>query len=363
MSSILKTLDNEQGWLKAGFLGFQKAGKTYTSVLLAMGTRKFFKMKGPIAFYDTESGSGYVAQMVEKETGTKLVGVRSRSFRDLMDFGQDCVKSKVSVAIVDSISHPWRELCDSYLAQLNEKRKSRGFAPLQKLEFQHWAAVKGLWSEWTEFYLNSPLHIIICGRAGFEYDMEKNEESGKRELVKSGIKMRVEAEFGFEPSLLVEMDREQVPDGTGNWKLKRKATILGDRFGVIDGAECYDPTFEFFLPHVSRLVKGAHAQVDTTSKTETGADIEGNTEWQKEQKTRTILCEEAQGLILSVYPGQSAVEKKAKVELIEECFGTRSWTAVESMDSSRLRIAVDALRKWVEAKQQETTGKGESKTD
>ncbi len=346
--SILKPLDNEQGWLKAGFLGFQKSGKTHTATLLACGTRKHFKMKGPVAMFDSETGSGYVAEMVQKETGQKLIGVRARSFRALMDMARECEKEKVAVLIVDSVTHVWRELCDSYLAQLNDKRKNKNLYPLQKLEFQHWSSVKGLWAEWSDFYLNSPLHIIICGRAGYEYDMEKNDETGRKELVKTGIKMRVEGEFGFEPSLLIEMDREQSPDGNGGWKIKRKATILGDRFNQIDGKECYDPTFDFFLPHVAKLVKGAHAPVDTASKTDTGADTEGNTEWERERKTRTILCEEAQGLIVSIYPGQTAKEKKLKVDLIEQCFGTRSWTAVESMESTKLRTAVDALRKFVE---------------
>jgi hypothetical protein len=353
--SILKPLDNEQGWLKAGFLGFPKSGKTHTAMLLAIGTRKQMKLKGPIAMYDTESGSNYIAEMVKKETGTALMGVRQRSFKSLMDTAQACLDEKVSVFVVDSVSHPWKELCDSYLVQLNDKRKAKNQYPLQKLEFQHWAAVKSLWQTWSDFYLNSPLHIIICGRAGYEYDMEKNDETGRKELVKTGIKMRVEGEFGFEPSLLVEMEREQIPDNNGGWKIKRKATVLGDRFNQIDGKEASDPTFDFFLPHVAKLVKGAHAPVDTASKTETGADTEGNTEWQREQKTRTILCEEAQGLIVSVYPGQSAAEKKLKTDLIEQCFGTRSWTAVESMDSAKLRTAVDALRKYVEAHKAKTT--------
>lgn len=346
--SLLKPLGNEQGWLKAGFLGFQKSGKTHTATLLAIGTRKHFKMKGPIGFFDTETGSGYVAEMVEKESGQKLVGVRARSFKTLVEMARECEKEKVSVLIVDSVTHVWRELCDSYLAQLNQKRKDKNLYPLQKLEFQHWAAVKGIWAEWTDFYLNSPMHIIICGRAGYEYDMEKNDETGRKELVKTGIKMRVEGEFGFEPSLLVEMEREQIPDGNGGWRIKRKATVLGDRFNLIDAAEAHDPGFDFFLPHVAKLRKGAHAPVDTTTKTETGADAEGNAEWQRESKTRTILCEEAQSLIVGVYPGQSAEEKKAKAAIIREHFGTGSWTAVESMNSADLRVSVDNLRRAVE---------------
>jgi hypothetical protein len=40
---------------------------------------------------------------------------------------------------------------------------------------------------------------------------------------------------------------------------------------------------------------------------------------------------------VNAYPGQAAADKKAKADLIHMAFGTRSWTAVESLDSKRLR--------------------------
>src|SRR5262249_27529377 len=140
----------------------------------------------------------------------------------------------VSVALVDSITHPWRELCDAYLASVNEKRKQFGKRAQMRLEFQDWNVLKPRWAKWTDFYLNSPLHVIICGRAGWEYEsQDRDDGSGKKEQVKSGIKMKTESEFGFEPSLLVEMQREQ--DIDGDHRIVRNAIVLGDRFSVIDG--------------------------------------------------------------------------------------------------------------------------------
>jgi len=338
----LTKLSNDQGYLKAGFLGYQKSGKSYTAIKLAIGVRAFFKHPGPIAFYDTEAGSGYLAEMVRKETSLDLLGVRARSFSALMSFANDCIAEKVSVAVVDSITHPWRELCDSYLAQLNERRAERRLGKMMKLEFQHWAEIKAKWEPWSEFYLNSPLHLIVCGRAGAIWEFEKNEESGRKELIKAGTKMKVEGEFGFEPSLLVEMERDQVPDGKGGFKLIHTATVLGDRFGILDGAVQENPTFEFFQPHVAMLRAGAHAPVDTTTKTATGADVEGG-EWEKEKRQRTILCEEIQGTIVSKYPGQTAEEKKQKADLLQQVLGTRSWTKVENMQSDALRVGLEKL--------------------
>jgi hypothetical protein len=348
--SLLTTLGTGQGFLKAGFLGFQKSGKTYTAVELALGVREFFKLPGPIAMFDTEGGSEYVAPRIERATGTALIGCRSRSFDDMVRFGEECVHAGVAVAIVDSVTHTWRELCDAYLKQVNERRarhaKERGwtFKPQRSLEFQDWGTVKGLWNDrWTQFYLNAPLHIVIAGRAGYEYDFEETND-GKRELVKTGVKMRTEAEFGFEPSLLVEMERTQTPTGTGGFTIHRTATVIGDRFGVLDGKTRVDPTFKFFLPHIKLLTPGAHAPVDTAVKTDAGVDEDGGDAWARERKTRTILAEEIQGELVNAYPGQTAAEKKAKADLLAAFFGTRSWTAVEGMDSGRLRHGLRALR-------------------
>jgi hypothetical protein len=340
----LTKLTNEAGYLKAGFLGFAKSGKSFTAAKLAIGTIKLFKLDGPVALFDSESGSNFISEMVKAETGKDLMGVRARSFDSLMQFARDCIAEKVSVAIIDSITHPWVELCDSYLAQLNDSRKAKGWAPLQKLEFAQWASIKKIWEQWPNFFLNSPLHVILCGRAGYEWEMTTNEETGRKELEKTGIKMKTEKELGFEPSLLVQMERDQVPDGHGGFKMVHIATVLGDRFNVIDGATATNPDFGFFQPHVEKLRPGAHAPVDVVSKTATGATVEGG-DWDREKKLRTILCEEVQGAIVSKYPGQSAEDKKQKADLLQLTFNTRSWTKVESMTSDQLRDGLTRLRK------------------
>lgn len=339
---LMQTLGTGQGFLKAGFLGFQKSGKTYTAALLALGTRELFGLTGPVAMFDTEGGSEYIAPLLRTATGKDLLGIKSRSFDDLCTVAEECVAAEASVLIVDSVTHVWRELCDAYLKQINAKRPEK-YGKKTSLEFQDWAHVKGIWGRWSDMYLNLPLHIIICGRAGYEYDFEEDER-GKKQLIKTGVKMKTEGEFGFEPSLLVEMEREQEPDGQGGFKLRRRATVLGDRFGIIDGATMLDPGFDFFKPHVAMLKPGTHVPVDVTVKTDTGVDESGDGEWARERKTRTILCEEIQGEIVHAHPGQAAADKKAKADLIHAAFHTRSWTAVESMPSERLRHGLAVIR-------------------
>jgi hypothetical protein len=345
-----QSLGGGVGFLKAGFLGFNKSGKSYTSVSLAIGTRAHFGLTGPVAMLDTEDSAQYQAPRVKRETGLDLVGVQTRAFQDSVDFLVECQKSGVSVVILDSLTHTWRELVKSYLDGVNRARAAKGLPPRTRLQFEDWGPIKDKWAVFADLYLNSPMHVIICGRAGYEYDYEENEETGKKELKKTGIKMKTEGEFGFEPSLLVEMERVQNPGTT--WALiTHRALIIGDRFGVIDGKSCDNPTFDFFKPYLDMLTPGAHAAFDATRTTPITVDEQGDVSWQKEKRARQIACEEVQGLLASAFPGQSANEKKARVDLIDIAFGTRSWTAVENMQAdvikaglARLPAIIDEMR-------------------
>jgi hypothetical protein len=340
--SLLKKAGGGAGFLKAGLLGFGGSGKTFTAKELAIGVREFFKLTGPIAMQDTEAGSEYIAADVKKRTGKEMLSCCSRSFDDLIGLTQECPKAKVSVLIVDSITHIWRDLTASYLNKINKKRIDKGHGIRSNLTFADWAPIKDYWNDkWTSWYLNSPMHVIICGRAGFDWDFRENEDTGKEELIKTGVKMKTESEFGFEPSLLVEMTTVQKLVSGKPTKILRRATVLKDRFGIIDGQQGDNPGFDFFKPHVAMLTPGALSPVDTEARSDVPVDDDG---WGKEKRQRTILCEEIQGEITALYPGMTKEEKKAKADLLHKVFKTRSWTKVESLPSDVLRPALARVR-------------------
>lgn len=336
-----------QGFLKAGLLGFNKSGKTHTAILLALATRKLLKSKKPVALFDTEAGGEYVAKMVKAATGMDLVGMKSRSLSDLMKMAVECEK-EASVLVVDSITHVWREVCDAYLKQVNEARDAMHRPRRQRLEFQDWAVIKSQWAKWTDFYLNSKLNIIICGRAGYEWDFQESENadgSTRKELVKTGVKMKVESEFGFEPSLLIEMERLQVEDQkrSGHFKIVHRATVIGDRFDAMDGHTADNPTGDWFLPHLSLLVPGATNTVDTTVKTDCGVDENGDAKFYRERRDRAKLIEEIEGEVIKRWPGQSKEEKRDRVVCFEKAFDTKSWTAISSLSYEKLAIGLDYI--------------------
>ena len=349
----IETFGSGQGFLKAGFLGFNKSGKTFTATRLALQLWQTLKLKTPIALADTETGGEYVAGEIRRVTGKHAIGIKSRALADLLALGAECDKGLANILLVDSITHFWREVTEAYLDQVNRSREALQKPKRNRLEFQDWANIKAKWSVWTDFFLNSKLHIIICGRAGYEWDFEEREDASgnkHKELVKTGTKMKVESEFGFEPSLLIEMERVQVPDKTGDhFRIVHRATVLGDRFDVMDSATCDNPTGEFFLPYIRMLTPGAENIVDTELKTDHQVDEAGQAAFDRDRKERTKLLEEIEGEITAAYPGQTKDEKRAKVTILADCFGTKSWTAIQQMGQGPLKAGLAGVRTWIES--------------
>ena len=340
--SLLKEQLEEAGQLKAGFLGFNKSGKTYTGISLAIALHQYIGSTKPIAFYDTEKGSEYVRDLIVKGTQKNPIVCKSRSLADLSGVLNECIAGASDILFVDSITHPWRECCDSYMAQINKNLLAKGKRPRNRIEFQDWLPIKDKWNTiWATPFVNAPIHIIICGRAGDTYAYIEN-DNGDKELTKTGVKMKTESEFGFEPSLLVEMVREQeIIDGKR--KVYHRATVIGDRFHVIDGNSTVDPAPEFFMPHIKMLNLKAYSQIDAGLKTEFGISEEGDAEFVARRKAKESLLEEIWGTFDKLGLGTGAKDKQIKVDLLDKIFRTKSKTAIEGMNIDQLQDAYNRL--------------------
>jgi len=324
--------------LKMGILGFQGGGKTKTAGKTAIGLYKYMQSKGidctnkPVAFFDTETGSDWLIPDFA-QAGVPLVVAKRRSFADLLAVLKEA-EAGASVLIIDSITHPWRELCESYM-----RKKQRTF-----LQMDDWGYLKGEhgWAKFTDLFVNSKLHIIMCGRAGYEFEDYKD-DNGKRQIEKVGTKMKTEGETGFEPSLLVLM--EQVEDlRTG--KVKHRATVQKDRSTLLDGEQIDNPDFKDFLPHIERLnLGGDHIGVDINGDSQHILKTEKR-DWQPVQ--RKIVLGEIEEILVRHYPGQAAADKKAKAELLRAHFRA-CWAEIESvMPLERLRSGYDTLHHALE---------------
>lgn len=352
--SLLQRAKNTTAFAKVGILGFPGSGKTYTAALIATGICKLIK-QNRIAFFDTETGSDFLLSKLGKD-GVEVYQTKSRSFGDICQWLAECEAEKIGVAIIDSITHVWRDLCESYDKKLNRRGR---------LQFQDWAVIKGEWKRYTDAYVNSRLHVIVCGRAGYEYDYDFNED-GSKDLIKTATRMKVESEFAFEPSLVIEMERtsetkEELkehlhksdraskeakqghkPEVGSKWI--HRAYVLKDRTDTLNGQVFDYPTFESFKAHFAALnIGGEHLGVDVSRTSEGLFDEKGRPDWKQRQDQANIALEEIYGE-LDRNLGTRGDDKVARLALLKWAFGTYSDTALKMMDAKVLNAGLDKIR-------------------
>jgi hypothetical protein len=356
---LLKEIAIEQVAAKVGLFGIQGSGKSLTALLLALGLSKKFHGGAPIAMHDTEGASDFL-EPIAKIEGVKVLRHKSTSFADMVTVLREAESTGCCVFIQDTVSRTWTELVDAIGKKKNVKR----------LEFQHWAEVKGLWRErFVDRYMVSPLHCIVVGRAGDTYDTVEDVETGKRSQERSGTKMSAEKEFGYEPNLLIEMEGRRMPNAEATGKKRRVrnaggriihyAHVLKDRSRALNGLSLefkdinhyqkgdYLKVFDAFAPHWAFLNIGQApaGTVDIKSSSANLFDADGpgapRVDW---GKRRDIAAEEIAGILAHLFPGQDANSKRIRQSLLHEQFDTFSWTAIESMSVERLEEAVEVLR-------------------
>lgn len=347
--TLLQPAVSSSAFLKQGLLGFQGGGKSLTGALTLIGLYKYTQKLGlndgtkPVAMFDTEKGSDWLIP-VFKAAGVPFVVAKQKTFADLITVIKEAEAHAFGL-LIDSITHPWRELVESYL-----RKKQRSY-----LQMDDWGYLKGEhgWQQFTDLYVNSKLHIIMAGRAGYEY--ETYVEDGRKKMDKVGTKMKTEGETGFEPDLLVMM--EPIEDlRTG--KVKHRATVQKDRSTLIDGQqfdfepfdiktpEFWSQTFNSFLPHIKCLALGApHIGVGASGDSQHMLKIEKR-DWQPVQ--RKIVHDEITTLLTLHYPSQTAEHKTAKLKALIKHFDA-SWTEIEEvMPLDRLRAGYDSLYRELE---------------
>lgn len=343
--SMLKPATNKMAFAKVGIYGTAGSGKTRTAAEIAIGLHKAIGSTKPVAGFDTEPAFSFILPLFQKAGIELLVADESRALADLMTFMDEAEKA-CDIVIIDSITHVWRDAQESYLRRMNDNRQRYGKKPLPALEFQHWRPIKAAWAEFTDRFLSSKLHVIVCGRAGQVYEyQDKDDGSGKKELISTGTRMATEKELGYEPSLLIEMiaDRQ---DG----RIVNTAVIQKDRSDALNGREIAMPNYAKLETHFAALnIGGQHFEsMDRRDSTAMfpEADESG---WDAEKRNREIWAEETGELLKKYYPSQSVEDKTARAALLERFFGTRAWSRVESMKAADIKAGFEAAKDYLEA--------------
>lgn len=342
MESMLKKATNKMSYAKVGLYGTAGSGKTRTAAEIAIGIVQYSKSTKPVAMFDTEPAASFIIPLFEQAGIEFLVYDQSRAFRDLMNFSLEAA-DVASVIIVDSITHIWRDLQESYLARVNDDRNRNNKRPLASLEFQHWGPIKRQWADFTDLFLSCKAHMIVCGRSGNVYEyQEKDDGSGKKELITTGTKMATEKELGYEPSLLIEMEIQR-EDG----QIINTAIVQKDRADRLNGMTIPFPNFEKLKGHFEALhIGGDHFESmnkrDSREMfTETGDDNFG-----AEMRRKDVALDEIKEEILRHHGhGMDAATKAAKAETIEKISGSRSWVKLENMRLPDVQAARSVLWK------------------
>lgn len=336
---ILKPATNQTAFLKLGLQGFEGSGKTFLACQFAIGMTKLRKGK-KVAFFDTEKGSDFWVKKFSDE-GIQLDVARSRSFSDLVSTIREAEKEKYDFLIIDSVTHVWRELQEAWKKGTGKKI----------INMQGWMTLKSEWSQFTDLYVNSKLHIAMCGRAGYEYDFDEDDD-GKKEIIKTGTKMKAEGETGFEPDLLIETYKVPIADTLNDKKAKKKArgfinrcVVIKDRSDSINGKIFDKPKFEDFKSVIGILnLGGQHVQqskADSSHLFERGSDKS----YVERERQKELALEEIKTCLTKVgLDGTSAEAKKGRIAALEKVFGQSEATFINGLDLEILRVGVKRLK-------------------
>lgn len=268
---------SEQKYLKIAMYGKAGSGKSFTALLLgeALAKREGKRM----AYVDTEHGTDFYTMDVPTRNvhpkGFDFDANYSRALGTVVKDLKGLDDKETGVIVVDSMTHLWRAAVDSW-----QGRKTNG-----KLPIYAWGPIKQRYGELLEFLMNCPMHMILLGRLGLDYDKDEDGQDGV-----VGYKMKAEAETGHETHMLIRM--EMVGSTTKQENPEILAYVEKDRTGILHGKTIVMPTYASLAePSVHLLTAGTQAQIQTSaSSSAEDADTYTEQEFDKDIESRKILA-------------------------------------------------------------------------
>jgi AAA domain-containing protein len=334
---MFKKLENNRPFAKIAFEGFAGDGKSFTATHVAIGIHKLIQSKKPIAIFDTEKAFKALKPQFDTAGIEAVVNDEQRSLEALNQAIKWCEEGNADILIIDSITHVYESFLQAFMKQKNRSR----------LQFEDWGILKPMWKEkFSTPFVQARVHIIFTGRAGYEYSDEKNAETGKREIFKSGIKMKAENETAFEPDILVLMEKEMqvLTDKKQIW---REATILKDRTSIIDGKTFKNPTFNDFYPAIAQLLDGVIKEYSGAEIPDTFDDWESKFSAQKIKKGKVIS--EIEGAFNLMKLGTSGADKQLKAATLKKVFNVLSIDKLEDVHLNILNEGLEILNDFANA--------------
>jgi hypothetical protein len=223
----------KQARLKVGFYGPPGSGKTFTALLLAEGLAKAEGKR--IAVLDTERGTDFYSLKAPRAVHPEAFdfdALYTKSLADVTEAVHALDPHEHAVVVIDSISHLWDAAIDAY-----QGKKTKG----DGIPMPAWAQIKKPYKSLVRHLLDSPLHVIICGRQKNVFDT-----NDQGEMVKAGVGMRAEGETEYEPHVCIRMEVRR-GDSTVY------AVFEKDRTGILANRTIPNPSFSTFAPMLDLL--------------------------------------------------------------------------------------------------------------
>jgi hypothetical protein len=356
---------------KFGFEGPPGSGKTTTAALLAVGISKEYHNGAPVVWVDSENGANFIRPIFVAEKADLLV-VPTRSLSTLIEAVSEARKAGACVLVPDSMTKFWTTLVSNYMKEHSIKN--------YKQMLSHWPAVKDPWREWSDLFINCPLHTIACGRGGFEYDQVDvidDEGNVNTETVKGDYKMKGEGEFGHEPDVNLHFQAMTDPNAPRNvktqtkkkvgsgenqrtvrgkielvaprkihvatvqkgrvWQLNGKAFSWADRDSYKPGE--YKEVLDCFRPYMEALNIGGKHQAVAAGVNPFHCETNGS--YLKKKK----LIETWDATMQIVFPGSTAINQQRRRFVGEKITGTLSKTAFAGQHVEAVQFQVLHLNK------------------
>jgi len=356
MSFTLAT--KEIGYVKGSFYGPPGTGKTTILAMILMYLSKTYHNSAPVAWLASEKGVDFVLDMFKAE-GVPLLVSRSRSFVDLRSATRDAREAGCCAVGVDSITHFWQEL-------FTEGMKAKG-PRLQKI-----MRIKEEWAPFSQDFQDSPLHFLVTGRLGFNWDEAEvqNEQTGEitKEVSRGGTKIKAEGDFGHEPDLEIEMSAVEDPDFMRWEKVRGKnrktfrsqmihvATLKKSRVWALNGKAFswkdqpayklgyYKTVAECFQPHFEQInIGGSHNVMAHTVGSSVLFEAGSDASAYEFQIKKTIAIEKWDGTMEMIAGGQTKENIRKRGIIGVSITGTRSKTEFERQPLTLIERQVQIL--------------------
>jgi hypothetical protein len=246
--------------LKMGVYGPAGSGKTITALLIAEAIAATTKKR--VAFVDTENGSDFYAAEVKERRIHPLPFdfdvLRTRSIAEVNREVQQLKPADYAVVIIDSATHLW----EGAIAAYSGPKAGGGQIPMHA-----WGNIKKPWKLMIEWMLNTPMHVLLCGRLGNKFT---EDEDGKTH--NAGVKFKAEGETGYEPDFLLQLQPEQLKGGETHYyaygEKDRTGILRGRRVALWDGDDTpMTAVRDRIVRPLLGLLGKEHAKVATQAET------------------------------------------------------------------------------------------------